>query len=257
MKIEELQQSTIADEEETLVAPRFDEEETLVARRVVPLRVVEARAHGAMPEAPPVHTPPPRRPRVLALALASALVGGIAGGAGLYLYQSRSSANPSPAANAPEHANAPAELAQPAQPSPQPAPTAETAGNSAAPAEQSDAAADESGPQVADGSKIEDRAGAEETVQSPAAVRGEDARGTLKHGKKGQHEEIGRLGRRADSDRQPSFDGSEDEAYGDSQHHHVDTIFGRPRRTSERDHARRERPHSVDSIRGIFEGQPQ
>ncbi|PYS83965.1 MAG: hypothetical protein DMF67_06755 [Acidobacteria bacterium] len=261
MKIKEAQQFMVADEEETLVSPRFDEEETLVARRVVPLDAVGQGAHATPLEAPPAHTPP-RRPRVLALAFVSALVGGVLGGAGLHFYQSRSSSNPSPAANAPERANAPAEITQPAQAAPQPAPTAEASGDSTAPAGQQDAAAGESASQAADESKVEDNAGAKETGQSPAAdVRDssvEDVRGgARKHGKKGEHdEEVQRLGRRADPDRQPSSSET-DAASGDRKPHRVDSIFERPRRASERDHARRERSHSVDSIRGIFEGQPQ
>lgn len=260
MMIEEPQQFTVADEEETLVTPRFDDEETIVARRVVPLDAIEEGAHEAPPDAAPVHTQPPRRPRVLALALASALVGSVLGGAGLYFYQSRSSSNLSPAATVPERADAPAQVAQPA-------PAAQSAGDPAASAEQHDAAADESGPQGADGSKVEDSAGAKEAGQSPDAdvrdVSGEDAPvGALKRGKKGEHdEEARRLGRRvqrADSEREtsPSETDATDAASGDRHARRVDTIFSRPRRASERDHARRERPHSVDSIRGIFEGQP-
>ncbi len=116
------------DEEETLVSPRFDDEETVVARRVVPL--------GEVGRAEPVETPPaavasayPPEPRVarrswpLALAVASALVGAVLGGTGLYLYQSRASSH---AANAPAAqqpvapSNAPAASSQPT-----PAPTLE------------------------------------------------------------------------------------------------------------------------------------
>jgi hypothetical protein len=253
MKSEEVQPFTVADEEETLVTPRFDEEETIVARRVVPL------------DAPPVHTRPPRRPRLLALALTSALVGGVTGGAGLYFYQSRSSSNPSHAATAPEGADAPAQVARPAQADTQPAPTAEASGDSTARVGQHDAAAGESASQGADESKVEDNAGAKEAGQSPAAdvldASGDGVRGGAhKRGKKGEHDEEirrpGRRARRADSDPQTS-PSETDAASGDRRTRHVDSIFERPRRASERDRARRERPRSVDSIRGIFEGQPQ
>src|ERR1044071_3300518 len=85
----------VGGEETTLVAPRFDDEETLVARPVVPL---DADAHAVKP---PVRTAPrpareyrspraPRRSWTLALVLVSVLIGGVLGGAGLYLYQRQS-----------------------------------------------------------------------------------------------------------------------------------------------------------------------
>ncbi len=88
-------------EEATLVAPRFDDEETLVAQPVVPLdgAAVEA-THAPAPAPYATTTPPlpaharrsrvPRRSWMLALVLTSVLVGGVLGGAGLYIYQRQS-----------------------------------------------------------------------------------------------------------------------------------------------------------------------
>src|ERR1700753_2537683 len=116
------QQFLPTDEEETLVAPRFDEEETVVARRVVPLDDVEhPEPVAAQPAATvaPRHTseqPATRRPWPLALVVASALIGAVLGGAGLYIYQHRASSH---AANAPAAqqpvapTNAPAVASQP------------------------------------------------------------------------------------------------------------------------------------------------
>src|SRR5215210_3155484 len=85
----------VGGEETTLVAPRFDDEETLVARPVVPLDagapVVPARV-GTSPRPAHEYRSPyaPRRSLTLALVLVSVLVGGVLGGAGLYLYQRQS-----------------------------------------------------------------------------------------------------------------------------------------------------------------------
>src|SRR5205085_9587280 len=79
---EEVERLTVDDDEVTLVAPRFDEEETLVARRVVPLEAVGGAARAATRAAAPVPARQPRRSRVLALAFASALGGGVLGGGG-------------------------------------------------------------------------------------------------------------------------------------------------------------------------------
>ena len=242
---EEVERLTVDDDEVTLVAPRFDEEETLVARRVVPLEAVGGAARAATRAAAPVPARQPRRSRVLALAFASALGGGVLGGAGLYLYQSRASSNPSPAAKASERADAPAEVAQPEQAAPQPSPAADALNDSRRPAgQQHDAAA-----------------GGGESQAAPHAVesKAEDGAGARKRGKKGGHDEETQRPRSraksADSDQQLSRD--DDDAPGARAPRRADAIFERPRRAAERDRARRERSHPVDSIRGIFEGQPQ
>lgn len=282
---EETGQLTI-DDETTLVAPRFDDEETVVARRVVPLEVAEAGARGTTQAAAPARKP--RRPAVLALAFASALAGGVLGGVGLRLYQSRASSNPPPAANTNERAAAPNEAAQtaqavqpdeanqPAQVALQPAAAADAANVSPAPAEQHDtsAGASESQPAPAAEPKAEDKPAANErdvdkpganqpAKSSAAAARadsGDEARADARRrGKKGTHEEQGRLlGRRADSDRELSRDDDDEATFGGDlrgEARDPDATFARPRRASH--HARHERRRPVDSIRGIFEGQPQ
>jgi hypothetical protein len=115
--------------------------------------------------------------------------------------------------------------------------------------------------------KAEERAAAGESAKSRAAGAhadsdsGDEVRaGARKHGKKGAHDyEDGRLlGRRDDSDRGASRDGDEDATFGGDLRGEVrdddDATFSRPRRAWH--HHRRWRHHSVDSIRGIFEGQP-
>lgn len=120
--MQEAHQILLADEgEETLVTPRFDEEESIVAQPVVPLDAAGRVGSLRLPSL---------RPRVLALVLASALAGVVLGGAGLYFYQSRSTA----AFAAPELQSAPSdEVAQPspalateAANDPQPPPVATT-----------------------------------------------------------------------------------------------------------------------------------
>ena len=195
MMTEEVRQ--IVDDEATLVSPRFDDEETIVARRVVPLGVAEGGARVATPAQVPAR--PSRRAWVLALAFASALAGGVLGGVGLHLYQSRATSNP---------------------------------------------------PRDA---------GTNEPPRSPAGARAdsgdEERAGARKRGKKGAHDgESQLLGRREDSDRELSRDDDDDPSFGRDARGE-DATFGRPRRAWH--HARHERRHPVDSIRGIFEGQPQ
>jgi hypothetical protein len=247
------------DDEATLVSPRFDDEETVVARRVVPLAAAAEGARAASHAQAPAR--PSRRAWVLALAFASALGGGVLSGVGLYLYQSRASLNPPPAA---ERVNAPAEAARPAQDAPQPSPTAEAPTDSPAQAEQQhDAAVD--APQAAppaEESRDENESGADEAGKSRAADArddsGDDARpGARKHGKKGEHdEELRRLGRRADQESRPATADGEEDASADRKPRRLNTVFERPRRADRSDRARRERPRPVNSIRGIFEGQP-
>ena len=264
---EEVRQFTADDDDElTLVAPRFDEEETLVARRVVPLGAAEVGGRGAPRAAAPVPERRPRRGLMLALAFASALGGGVLGGAGLYLYQSRASSNPPPAPDATGGANAPAQVTQPAQAAPQPAPTAEDVNVSTRPAEQQhDAAPDDGAAQAAppaDGPNAEGKAGANQAEEGPASdgrdTSGVDAAvGARKRGKKGEHDEETQPPRSgADPGRQLSRDGG-DAAPGDGAPRRADTIFERPRRAAQRDRARGERPRTADSIRAIFEGQPR
>lgn len=254
----------VVGEERTLVAPRFDDEETLVARPVVPL---ENGAHLDAPE--PVPAQPvrsygssfaPRRPWSLALMLASVLIGGVLGGAGLYLYQ-RQSQDPavSPAAmttTTTEQPAAPADTEQaPAAPAevPQAAPDAEaqarqiepppdvapTATEPAAPVEEATAAAPARTP---------------ESVPAAARRTTTPSEGTSKRGKKVEREE--EVERRAPSRR-------EDNIARDDQPEarQVDTIFYRQRRAerrAERRAARRARRYDdVDRLRRIFEGPPE
>ncbi|HEX8353689.1 MAG TPA: hypothetical protein VF611_12360, partial [Pyrinomonadaceae bacterium] len=111
----------VSGEEATLVAPRFDDEETLVARPVVPLDG-EAVEPPAAADATPAPTAAarlayarsryaPRRSWMVGLMLASVLVGGVLGGAGLYLYQRQSRDD---AGGATPQAVTPADTAQPA-----------------------------------------------------------------------------------------------------------------------------------------------
>src|SRR5215210_1118638 len=82
----------VSGEETTLVAPRFDDEETLIARPVVRLDAGAPAVPAQAPTTARNHRSPhaPRRTGMLALALVSVLVGGVLGGAGLYLYQRQS-----------------------------------------------------------------------------------------------------------------------------------------------------------------------
>src|SRR5215204_4764912 len=112
------QQQTSHDDEATLVAPRFDDEETLVARPVVPFDAdAPAVPTPERPAARPARRSPyaPRRSWPLALVLVSVLVGGVLGGAGLYLYQ-RQSQDPAASQIAAEQPTAPAAAQAPAVP---------------------------------------------------------------------------------------------------------------------------------------------
>lgn len=261
MMTEEARQ--IVDDETTLVAPRFDEEETVVARRVVPLGAAAGNGRLAATGVAPDSQRKRRRSLMIALAFASALGGGVLGGIGLQLYQSRASSNPARDAGTNAHANAPAEVTQPAQVAPQPAPTAEVVNDndSAAPAgQQHDPSEGESQP-AAPAPTAEDAAGASEPPKSPAVDASEDSveesrAGTRRHGKKGARDGESRLlGRRNDPDDESSRD--DDATFGGDIRGKArgdDTTFSRPRHAWR--HARHERRRSVDSIRGIFEGQP-
>jgi len=261
------QQFLPTDEEETLVAPRFDEEETVVARRVVPLDDVEhPEPVSAQPTATvaPTHTSEPpaaRRPWPLALVVASALIGAVLGGAGLYIYQHRASSH---AANAPAAqqpvapTNAPAAESQPT-----PAPTLEVVNEQpSAPAtsQNSDARADESNATPDGGANAEEREAPKGAPDAEQHKADEDRAAVApKHGKKGDRDEEiernERRARRSDSDDQLSR--SDTDAEGAPVARHVDTItiFDRPRHASRRDSQRSDR--GADRLRRIFEGQPQ
>ncbi len=266
----ELQQQTlqmddeatlVVGEERTLVAPRFDDEETLVARPVVPL---ENGAHIDAPAPMPALTArgdsssfAPRRPWSLALMLVSVLIGGVLGGAGLYLYQ-RQSQDPavSPAATTTEQPDAPDAAAQaPAAPveDPQAAPNAEAqvrqiepppadaknAAEPTTPVEEVPAAA---------------RARAPESVPAAERRTAPPSEGTPRRGKKGERDE--EVERRAPA--RPEGNIARDDQPEARQ---VDTIFYRQRRAerrAERRAARRaRRADDADRLRRIFEGPPE
>jgi hypothetical protein len=253
-----------ADEEETLVAPRFDDEETIVARRVVPLGEVGQAEPVATPTATVASAYPPERPAArrtwpLALVLVSALAGAVLGGTGLYFYQHRASshANNKPATQQPvAPTNAPAAASQPT-----PSPTLEVASGqpgATAASLNSDAQAGESNASPGDGANVgtpKDAAAAPEAEQHKADA----VAGSPKHGKKGDHDEEierdRRRARRADSGDQLSH--ADTDADGAPVARRVDTItiFDRPRRAERRDRTRQ--PSGADRLRRIFEGQPQ
>jgi len=241
----------VSGEEATLVAPRFDDEETLVARHVVPLDARSAEAPARRMASPlPVSAPRPfatRRSWVLALVLVSVLIGGVLGGAGLYLYQRRS--NDATAAK-PAQAETTAETQQP----PAPAPTAEVSNASQPGATSTDPPAEEA---PAEAAADETTPPARESESTPAAER--DTRdasgnvGTRKRGKKGEHdEEIERPVRRESRPDTDSPVARTDDS-GAREARRVDSIFYRPRRAARR--ARRD--SDTDRLRRIFEGTPE
>lgn len=238
----------VGGEETTRVAPRFDDEETLVARPVVPLE------NGAnVPEPAQGYRSPfaPRRSLPLALVLVSVLIGGVLGGAGLYLYQRQwqdpavsptATTTEQPAAPADDAAQAPAvtnaeSQAQQTEPPPTAAPNAE---EPAAPAPDAEvpAAAPARGPESA-----------------PAAERRTPpSEGTPKRGKKGDRDE--EVERRAPSRPDGNVARAEE-----PQVRQIDTIFYRQRRAdrrAERRAARRARRNDDGNrLRRIFEGPPE
>lgn len=237
-------------EETTLVAPRFDDDETLVARPVVPLDTDAQAVPAASGTAHDYGAPyAPRRTWMLALVLVSVLVGGVLGGAGLYLYQ-RQSQSPavSPAASA--QPAAPADDAQ--------TPRAPVAGGDNAttpeqPALQPDSAAPAP---VAEETALPapvERAPAAPPAREPETVPVAD--GTPRRGKKGERDE--EIRRRAT----PRPDGNVVRA-DQPEARQVDTIFYRQRRAerrAERRAARRARreEENADRLRRIFEGTPE
>lgn len=254
----------VVGEERTLVAPRFDDEETLVARPVVPL---ENGAHIDAPAPLPVlpargYNSPfaTRRPRSLALMLVSVLIGGVLGGAGLYLYQRQSqdlAVSPAATTTAAEQPATPdAEAQAPAAPAevPQAAPNAEAQARQTEP--PPDAATNVAEP--AAHAPVEEvpaaaRARAPESV--PAAERRTTApsEGTPRRGKKGERDE--EVERRAPA-RPEGNDARDDQPEA----RQVDTIFYRQRRAerrAERRARRARRADDADRLRRIFEGPPE
>lgn len=254
----------VSGEEATLVSPRFDDEETLVARPVVPLDA-EGEAAPVTPHAAdsplPAYASRPyaaRRPGVLALVLASVLVGGVLGGAGLYLYQRQSqnegaasASNPQPTPEAETQQPTPnAEAAAAPQPEAPAADTEADAGEVAAP------------PVVEAGDDTSDAPDAREPESTPATERrgGADAGGSAsprKRGKKGERDdEVERPQRaRPRADAPVARDDSVPRESGPREARRVDSIFYRPRRAARRERERARR--DTDRLRRIFEGTPQ
>jgi hypothetical protein len=246
-------------EETTLVAPRFDDEETLVARPVVPLDGATVEATHAPAPAPYATTPPlpayarrsrvPRRSWMLALMLTSVLVGGVLGGAGLYIYQRQSEDDRVVAA---PQAETPSETpAETQQPAPEPAVEASNAPQPETPA----AVAEPTTVEPAEEEEATAPPPAREPETEPASERRDDTEpgrstGTRKRGKKGEHDEVTERPRpvaRAEAD---------DDA--PRQARRVDTIFYRERRAMRRERARARRDGGdVDRLRRIFEGAPE
>lgn len=268
----EFQQQTLLDEEATLVvsgeettlvAPRFDDEETQVARPVVPLEDGAIEAAPELPAGAPAPHPArdyrspyaSRRPWSLALVLVSVLIGGVLGGAGLYLYQ-RQSHDPAVNSGAAPQPAAPSEAVQQAPPA--------VEGQNATPVEatppQPDAqAADAHGAEEPPAPARDEEAPAEAPARETESVsaterRAAPAEGTPKRGKKGDRD--GEIERRPT----PRPDGNLARA-DEPEARQVDTIFYRQRRAerqAERRAARRaRRGDDVDRLRRIFEGTPQ
>jgi hypothetical protein len=277
-----------ADEEATLIAPRFDAEETVLARPVVPLEEANANAPSASVVSRPYYSrlplTPPRRSWMLMLVLVSVLAGGLLGGTALYLYQnhSREDGTSAGAASQPKTS---VSTSQAATLQPTPAPTTEAV--SALPpshARPEDNAANASVDEETGASNSDDKASnsggkasnsdgketgtghtrnAERDAENvPAAEdrseHDEDDRvGTPKRGKKGEHDE------QPERPRRPANSGGEgrqlsraDAAPDQRDARRVDTIIYRPRRATRRAGSRPETAGDADRLRRIFEGQP-
>lgn len=247
----------VSGEETTLVAPRFDDEESLVARPVVPLDAEEAalpaQAHAAAREYRRPRAP--RRSWMLALALVSVLVGGVLGGAGLYIYQRQSQ---DPAVSPAGATRPPADDAQ-AQPAPADAEVTNAA-PAEAPAPQPDAqATDAPTSEVPPAPKREEAPPAAAPARQPESVpatqrRTAPAEGASGNGRKGARD--AEVERRA----APRPDGNVARS-GEPEARQVDAIYYRQRRAerrAERRAARRaRRDDDVDRLRRIFEGAPE
>lgn len=245
---ENSQQFSLADEEETLVAPRFDEEETIIAQPVVPLEggasvAALRRARG-------------RRPWPLALVLISALVGSVLGGAALYLYQTRASAS-----NAHETSNTAQEVAPTA-----PSPEAQAEPSPAEPVESAATTAPAVETPSVESSAKQDEAGKKETPGESGASSANERRkasdegaGAPKHGKKGDDEpqaaQNEQRPRRIVNDTQEPI--PDDRSPAAARARRVEEGLRRADRIRERRRQRRENAaRPANSIEGIFEGQP-
>jgi hypothetical protein len=254
---------TPEDPDATLVAPRFDDEETVLARPVVPLGTAPADAPDARAaEAPTpagyhVRQPyAPRRQWPLALILVSALAGGVLGGVGLYLFQTRQRDRAAQPAEASAQTSAAAETTQTdADAAPQPA----TEANAPAP-QPVEAAAPVVSTDDAASTDDDDGGGATRQAEdrpAPEARRADDDDDddrravSPKRGKKGARDT--ELQRRAEGTKRDAR--SDDD---DREARRVDSIVYRPRRVARRERAR-DYPERrvVDRVRGIFEGQPR
>jgi cytoskeletal protein RodZ len=240
----------VSGEETTLVSPRFDDEETLVARPVVPLEAdapLPTHERTTAPHAPDYSRPhAPRRNGMLALVLASVLIGGVLGGAGLYVYQRQAQPEPAATTTQPAPSNdAAQETALPANvegqntttPSETPSPQTEAPATAATNVEE-----------AAPPAPVAEAPSVREPENVPAAERrtapAESA--APKRGKKGARDE--ETERRA----QPSPNANV--ARNDQpEARRVDSIFYRQRRAARR--ARRD--DSPDRLRRIFEGTPE
>lgn len=254
----------VGGEETTLVAPRFDDEETQVARPVVPLdadaEAAAAQDLSAAYPAPARRSPyGPRRSWMLALVLVSVLIGGVLGGAGLYLYQRQSNdpaVSPSAATTQPEppadsaQQTPPAAEGQTVTPPETPAQQTETPAPVEAKAEEPAPPAPDKEVPAAPTSRAPETVPVTERREAPAAGGGT---ATPKRGKKGDRDE--EVERRAT----PRPGGNVVRA-DEPQARQVDTIVYRQRRgerQAERRAARRARRDDVDRLRRIFEGTPE
>lgn len=257
--------------DETLVTPRFDEEETVLAQPVVPLDAPGNEGFAAGPSAPEggpagaSRRRPSARQWPLALALASALVGSVIGGLGLYLFQQRERADAEPARQE-QQAPAQTEVSQPT-----PAPAVEQAAEAAPAAEviapvetapepepdEAEAAPEEESTaptrERADAGRDEDVRREERAAAAPPAPREAPAPAAPpRRGKKGERDaEVQRRQRSL-----PPDSGAPVVTEGGARR--IDTIVYPTRRAQRRAERRARRAgRDVDRLRAIFEGQPE
>ena len=247
--LQDSQTTVVGGEEATLVAPRFDDEETLVARPVVPLEEAAEEPH-ALPSMP-APSPAPyyrqrfaaRRSWLPALMIASVFIGGVLGGAGLYLYQRQTGRGA--ASGAAPQAQVPAEA-------PQPAPTAEAQAAAAEPASQPEAPVAEVPVAEAPAKKVEAPPAA--TTREPESV---PAAGRREPPAEGGGVAAPRRGKKGERDAAPSRPAQPDGVAtraGEREARRVDSIVYRPRRAARRERAA---PGDADRLRRIFEGTPE